>query len=1736
MQPHGGWGPPYGQPQMLPPPQYAQGTVAVQVNGVNQFRPVEYAVPHGGGGGGGYDQRGHMGPPPPPMSHGGGPMGPGGAGRRRRPPGGRPPPPMAYGGGGGYDSPRGGGAGHAHGRAIQGQGQPRPPPRGMGGGGMGGGPMVRHDDPYSLKRRGAPSDVGSDRGGGDRRGGGDGGPAKRQRPLASPEELARDIKDIRSVLRAKVIPIVDKCREDGISEMVPEIHGYPLSRIREDFRATFERDIDLRRHGGVKLAELVSRHSADLVVIVMTLTSAAVILPKPGVDFGDGAIAPPAIAPARTGPNGAPATMLVAERDERAKWQTSAGSGGATDAPGGTPAMRPGAAREVIPLSKLTPARSVPSIGGVGTAGDRNPYSYKPAGEVGETADGGASERSRLTDGAAVRMHKAAVKYIKRRILASRFRLNQEAYRARLASHLPPNCLFGDESMPGAAYVATTQLQGGLAAVSSLQRPNERNGVIREINVAAEALAPVLAWSIESVVPALYELAAEMGVSEDAVGALDLVALLKSVAADEMPNPFKLVRPSGGRGSASSIRMQLHGVQDEDGPLALKAEPEAGGEGDGDGDNDGDLGGGEDAEDPDGVHALLGDTDGDRGDGYDGDGGMDGGMDDDQQLVGEGEADGDQQLVVAEGAEEEEGGGPAAPRLRVPPELEGVLVEPELGPHKELQTLLEVWLCLHAVLPDVHSARLAALAKARAAGELPANPPRDGGPRESYPVAALREDYRREWGKVLQLMPLAFGDLVELLQWELFRNVVEVKSAERAGEKGSLIPCFDVLADVRDVLAEFMERALAAQQSARQDAEAQAALRRDSGFNAEKTALAALEAALPPLDDVRKTFKMRFLYEPSQQRMGFNSFKALVDANSDLCSTVPARGPTAPPGSSVVVTNANVRLRTLTKVALALQLDVASLERLYRDVYGEPFEPTSGSASDPTCARGVEAVAAALSTMGDVCTVAAGASGTMRAVGPAAPAGQSSVSDKMRIRNVVSPVPVPDKHPMSSGLVPASNSNRVAPPQGRGGPGGYAPQGLGGGGMGMRDGGGMRDGFRGDGMGRPMPAGGGSGMRDMGMGGGGGGMRDGGGGPMSRYGGGGGGSGTPGSLGPMVRSSGGGGGGGQSLMASMSSRSGSGAYGGGGGGMGGGGDRGAGLSPVGAHGRGGSMTGGAPSPAGGHGGGGGSASGAASGGGMNAQIMAMMMSDLTGRNAAAPQHAQQTPSALLDQVIAAALALGMKLPEGGLGAFGASAAAAPAVSPGALPGPPQQPVAQPEAAPVSQAAPAYGSQSAPQVSGYHGGGAPAYSQMAGYGAQAQQQQQQLAQQQAAQQQAAAQQAQQQAAQLAAQQAQQLAAQQAAQQAQQQQQHSYGSASGYGGSAHGAHSAASSQQQQSHAAPSTWQQQVAAAAAASSAATAPSAYASYYAQQQAALGGGGASAAAASAAPAAAPAAQAQQPQQQQQQSYASMYSYGGSAAPSGYGSAATAAGSATTGAAASATAGPTVTSLSAAYGTAAGSQLPGLAATPTPAAAAAAQVVAPAAAGAAAAAAGASTPAASAAYAAYFAQALRSTQGTQAGDEYAKAWQQWYASQGQTAPVATAAAVASQQQQQPAQQVAAAAAAQPPAAVAQAPAQAQAANPYAAYAGYGQAAMPAQAQQQQQPAAATPYGGYGMQPYGQQQQQYGYGAQAAPGGAQAGAYAAYAQAQQQQQSAAQQQAAMAAYQAAYGTSYGAAPK
>ena len=179
---------------------------------------------------------------------------------------------------------------------------------------------------------------------------------------------------------------------------VPEVHGYALSQLKSDFQLMFGREMDRRGLGGTaasKVSEIVFQHARDIATVVITNSSSAVLLPRPGHTFAGGRRAPDKIAPIRPRPDSAaaaPAGSVVALRTEaRAAPQKPENvSGGAAEAP--------------------------PSAAATAAAAPTKPRA---------TSESGSS---------LVLWQRALVKHIKRRVLMTRFRLNQEAYRRRVAT------------------------------------------------------------------------------------------------------------------------------------------------------------------------------------------------------------------------------------------------------------------------------------------------------------------------------------------------------------------------------------------------------------------------------------------------------------------------------------------------------------------------------------------------------------------------------------------------------------------------------------------------------------------------------------------------------------------------------------------------------------------------------------------------------------------------------------------------------------------------------------------------------------------------------------------------------------------------------------------------------------------------------------------------------------------------------------------------------------------------------------------------------------------------------------------------------------------------------------------------------------------------------------------------------------------------------------------------------
>lgn len=179
------------------------------------------------------------------------------------------------------------------------------------------------------------------------------------------------------------------------------MHGYALSQIKGDFQVMFGREMDRRGLGGgaaaSKVSEIVFQHARDIATVVITNSSSAVLLPRPGHTFGGGRRAPDKIAPIR--PRADPAAAAPAGSVVTLKTEARAA------APQKPENVNGGAAAAASPSAAATAAAT--------------PTQPRATNDL----------TSPL-----VMWQRALVKHIKRRVLMTRFRLNQEAYRRRLAT------------------------------------------------------------------------------------------------------------------------------------------------------------------------------------------------------------------------------------------------------------------------------------------------------------------------------------------------------------------------------------------------------------------------------------------------------------------------------------------------------------------------------------------------------------------------------------------------------------------------------------------------------------------------------------------------------------------------------------------------------------------------------------------------------------------------------------------------------------------------------------------------------------------------------------------------------------------------------------------------------------------------------------------------------------------------------------------------------------------------------------------------------------------------------------------------------------------------------------------------------------------------------------------------------------------------------------------------------
>lgn len=554
------------------------------------------------------------------------------------------------------------------------------------------------------------------------------------------------------------------CRRPGtVKTCIPT--RFPLHLpFRPSPIATTNRPLDLPKLGVSKVSELVTRFASDLCTLVVTPSMAAVLVPLCGKKYGQHT-APARVAPAMT--------VAEAEQARQAKMQAAGAGQGQTsaakqaegisadvEAPGdlhgqgsdaslrqgqgegeggqeggqgdeagaGLGSQRSqqleGAGEEDWVQAELQhvhphggdPHEAEPtdapaqqgqgqrqqaaglqhqSLGPVAAAGGLLPLPPRD----GSSSGGGGAYRVRPDESPLKALQRVAATYLYRRILASRFRLNQEAYRTTLpGTAKPPHpsaaAAPAPTSDPAAAAAAAarhmtvhipgvTPLLPSTRSLAPAMASVTRRNLIKEINEAAEAIGPSLGWPLDSIVPDLYRLARDMGLDEGLVAQLDALALLQRAGSAPAQNPYKLIRKQGQAEAAAAEGTKVGG---------------------------------------------------------------------------------------------------AGERFVLPAEIAGTTLVPMLGPHRELQILLETWLCLHSVLPEYTPARQAALAQAAtaastgdaaAAGTDAAAAAAAAGADARYPASRVQHDYWRQWSKTLDPCMLGFECIADLMCWEVFAPLLD---------------------------------------------------------------------------------------------------------------------------------------------------------------------------------------------------------------------------------------------------------------------------------------------------------------------------------------------------------------------------------------------------------------------------------------------------------------------------------------------------------------------------------------------------------------------------------------------------------------------------------------------------------------------------------------------------------------------------------------------------------------------------------------------------------------------------------------------------------------------------------------------------------------------------------------------------------------------------------------------------
>eukprot|EP00798_Chlamydomonas_sp_ICE-L_P005043 gene5043-34832_t len=754
-----------------------------------------------------------------------------------------------------------------------------------------------------------------------------------KKPRVEAVRYPPQVKELRELMIDIARPIIEQCKAEGVTKLVPEEHGYPLSRIKEDMRTHFNIEMDYRLMAGKdlgnkpKLSDILDFYAKDLITLFGHAKQGMLIMPILGKE-------------------------LPHSTSNR----------------------------------KLTVKLS-----------DQGPY--------------GDSMFSLARN----KQLKFIAKYLKRKLISTRFSLLIEAMREVMKAPTPNNDFLKAEAV---------FREGCLVAACVHRAPHKK--VIEAATGLANKYAFSLASLLEEVKANCPEYSSETSQEEfhKFLQSSSLIKQIKVMREEDPTNPFELHPCSSIPGLEVETKACVGKTEAEQTPV--KEEEEAG---DTTHCKESKEACTEEAmEEVEGEQEpkVSGDEVDEAGAG-EGDEGKEGAAKEEEEMLreegtvlhlledklsGDDEVEEDDNLqevavdVKKEAAQEHEA------------QEEEMAIVPQLGSGDNLWLLSTLWQLVHTAVAPYHKKRVQACTSYKKKDEADAVS-------AGYEAAKLRLDFKVRYKHAMKLADIGFANLLEILAWEVFEPLVDVENAEHKGEKGSLFAKFDVVQHVRTVL-----EAMMVDQMDATEAEAEVSyFKRLLGYNfwskytydftPRDLGFPSLEKLLEPNADL-------YTYDFTPRDLGFPSLEKLLEANADLCLV--QKDSTGK--KSVVVPSPTMKLRRLVREMLLApagengedsspegSLTVQQVEEAYQGKY-----ETAYTSSLPGAATLLEA----LGSMPDVCCVENGS----RVASPKADAAESDLVTAIRATPVITApkIPVPQFDPTQIPNAAANSGPKGAAP------------------------------------------------------------------------------------------------------------------------------------------------------------------------------------------------------------------------------------------------------------------------------------------------------------------------------------------------------------------------------------------------------------------------------------------------------------------------------------------------------------------------------------------------------------------------------------------------------------------------------------------------------------------------------------------------------------------------------------